>query len=216
MRLRRKPWIDIAIHEFDEFVFPKDYNFNKYEKGMWQKIFNNNLPITLELGIGKGRFLTELSKKNPKRNFIGIEKSQDILYQAAKKIQDEQIFNVKLMVYDINDLELIFAKGDINEIYLNFSDPWPKKRHAKRRLTHRKFLKKYKKILQPGGKIFFKTDNSDLFEFSLLEFQEEGFQIEKLSYDIYTDVFTDNIETEYEIKFSHLGAKIKACQVICP
>lgn len=213
MRLRRKPWVDEAIHEFDDFVYAKDRELGEEQKGYWREIFGKEAPLHVELGTGKGDFISQLAERHPEINFIGIEAQQDVLYSAAKKIAEKNLSNVKLLVFDINNIETIFAPGEVDRFYVNFCDPWPKARHAKRRLTHKNFLEKYRKLLQPGGQLFFKTDNRPLFDFSLEQFAEAGLKVEDISYDLHAENRPDNIETEYERKFSAFGEKINRCEV---
>lgn len=189
-----------------------------------KKIFNNPAPLHLELGMGKGKFITELSKLNPDINFIGIEKSATIVLKAIDRLAMEAklsnsdiltIFhNLRFMCIDIKNLDKIFASHSIDKIYLNFSDPWPKKRHEHRRLTHSVFLSKYEKILKPNSILEFKTDNLDLFNFSLDEIKNSNFSLLEFSYDLHNDskLNINNIMTEYEEKFSILGNKI--CKLI--
>ena len=213
MRLRRKPWVDEAIHEFDDFVYAKDRELGEEQKSHWREIFGKEAPLHVELGTGKGDFISQLAERHPEINFIGIEAQQDVLYSAAKKIAEKNLSNVKLLVFDINNIETIFAPGEVDRFYVNFCDPWPKARHAKRRLTHKNFLEKYRKLLQPGGQLFFKTDNRPLFDFSLEQFAEAGLKVEDISYDLHAENRPDNIETEYERKFSAFGEKINRCEV---
>ena len=214
MRLRRKPWVDEAIHEFDDFVFSKDAELGEEKQGQWRQIFGNDAPLYIELGTGKGDFISQLAQRHPEINFIGIEAQQDVLYSAAKKIAALNLPNVKLLVFDINKLETIFAADEVDRFYINFCDPWPKKRHAKRRLTHVGFLEKYRRLLKKPGELHFKTDNRPLFDFSLEQFAEAKLEIRDVSYDLHAENRPDNIMTEYERKFSGFGEKINRCEVI--
>lgn len=215
MRLRRKPWVDEAIHEFGAFVLSKDNPPSEKQKGNWcREIFGREAELCVELGTGKGGFLSQLAEHCPDKNFIGIELEQDVLYSAAKKVWEKELGNVRLLVFDIHDIEEIFAPGEIQCFYLNFCDPWPKARHAKRRLTHISFLEKYRRLLGNGGKLFFKTDNRPLFDFSLEQFKEAGLIIADISYDLHAEVRSNNIMTEYERKFSGVGEKINYCEVL--
>ena len=169
----------------------------------------SNLPCDLEIGCGKGSFILGLSKKNPNVNYYAMEKISDVLLLAAEKIKGEEIQNVKFIVGDATNLKEYFPSGSVNRIYLNFSDPWPKKGYAKRRLTHRRFLEIYKDILSKNGQIIFKTDNIDLFEFSLIEFEEMGFKLSEVTRDLHNSEYNENnIVTEYEANFSAKGFKI--------
>ncbi len=214
MRLRRKPWVDEAIHKFDDFVFSRDAVLGEEKKGKWNEIFGRIAPLYVELGMGKGDFIKGISEKYPEVNFIGIEAQQDVLYKAAEKISEAEITNTRLLVFDITNIENIFEENEIDRIYLNFSDPWPKKRHAKRRLTHRNYLEKYRKLLKQGGEIHFKTDNRALFDFSVEEFNYLNMKVLDLSYDLHAENRPDNIMTEYEKKFSAKGEKICYARVM--
>ena len=211
MRLRKKPWITEAILEFKDFVFTDSEQIKNMS---WDECFANKAPLQVELGIGKGTFITELAKRHPYINFIGIEAQQDVLYYAAKKVAAENLTNVKLLVFDINHIMEAFKNNSIQRFYINFCDPWPKPRHAKRRLTHKGFLEKYQQLLVENGEVFFKTDNRPLFDFALEQFTEANLKVEKLSFDLHNSDYLDNIKTEYETKFSNLGVKINRCEII--
>ena len=144
MRLRRKPWIDTAIHDFDDFVYSKDRQATEAERGRWKEIFGRSAPLYVELGTGKGGFISQIAAREPENSFLGIEVQQDVLYRAAQRVHEADLKNVRLLVFDIHALEDILAPGEVDGIYINFCDPWPKARHAKRRLTHRIFLEKYR------------------------------------------------------------------------
>lgn len=216
MRLRRKPWVDRAVHEFDSFVYPKDRPAGEGERGHWQEIFGRCAPLYVELGTGKGDFISQMADRARDKNFIGIELQQDILYQAARKVAAAELSNVRLLVFNISDVETLFVPGEVSGFYINFCDPWPKNRHAKRRLTDRAFLARYKRLLPPGGRLFFKTDNRPLFDFSLREFAAADLIVTDISYDLHAEERADNIKTEYEAKFSAFGEKIHRCEVIFP
>jgi len=175
-------------------------------KGTWQELFNNTNEIHLEIGTGKCKFIYENAKRYPHINFIGIERSQSILALGTKQIE-EDLPNLKLISYDASNINEIFDK-EISVIYLNFSDPWPKKRHAKRRLTHEEFLKKYDLIFKNNKTIIQKTDNRKLFEFSIISLSNYNYQIKDIKLDLQKEENSDNIMTEYEIKFSKLGQNI--------
>ena len=229
MRLRHKknaendvlshPFI-IATHNEAASTFDK-HNETPSEGVMHcnpEKIFGNKNPIQIELGMGKGKFIREMSKHNPNINFIGIERSATIVLKAIAHLGDTDILssypNLRFMCEDIANLENIFAKHSIDKIFLNFSDPWPKKRHESRRLTHHKFLSIYENILKPESLLEFKTDNLDLFNFSLEEIKNSNFKLLEFTYDLHNDskLNNGNIMTEYEEKFSKLGNKI--CKLI--
>ena len=179
---------------------PKKY------KGKWLDVFSNNNPIHLEIGTGKCKFIKEMALKYPNINFIGLEKSLSVLALGTKKIEDD-IPNLRLISYDALEIDELFDK-EIATIYLNFSDPWPKDRHAKRRLTHENFLKKYDKIFKDKKVIIQKTDNRNLFEFSLISLSNYGYLIKEINLDLQNSEINDNIMTEYEIKFTELGQNI--------
>ena len=189
---------------FDLVVLnPKDY------KGKWHTIFNNNNPIHLEIGMGKGKFLRQHAIEHPEINYIGIEKFDSVIVQAVDKIAPLNLPNIRLINVDALELLDIFSENELSKIYLNFSDPWPKNRHAKRRLTYKDYLEKYHVIL--NGTIEFKTDNRELFEYSLISFNQNKWSFEKVSLDLhYFDETSGEekphiITTEYEEKFMNKG-----------
>ena len=183
-------------------------NYENY-KGKWNKLFNNNNPIYIEIGMGKGEFILENALKYPNINFIGIEKFDSILARAIQKIENriEIPNNLILVRMDAKNIENAFSK-EIDKIYLNFSDPWPKKRHSERRLTSTTFLKKYDNIFKNNKEIEMKTDNVGLFEFSLVTLSENGYVFNKISLDLHNSNIENNIMTEYEKKFSEKNVKI--------
>jgi len=215
VRLRKKPWISEAIKEYTSFVYLEP---DASWPGNWRSIFNNgNTELHVELGTGKGLFIATIAAKYPHINFVGIEAQRDVLYYAAKKVDEQGLTNVRLVLLNINNLLEVFAENEVDCLYINFCDPWPKKRHAKRRLTHSLFLAKYKHVLKPQGKLFFKTDNEQLFEFSLNEFAANGLTVVNVTYDLHNSIYAeDNIPTEYELKFISRGMKIYRCEVIFP
>ncbi len=172
-------------------------------------IFGNDGRVNIEIGCGKGNFITENAKRYQNENFIAIEKISDVLVMCAEKIAAGELDNVRFLCADAKDLCEIFPEHSVDRIYLNFSDPWPKKGYTKRRLTYSAFLEIYKKILKPNGAIFLKTDNIGLFEFSLEQFELCGFTLKNKTYDLHNSEFAaDNIMTEYEKNFSEKGVKI--------
>lgn len=183
-------------------------------KGKWNGIFGNKNPIYLELGCGKGQFLTSQALANRGRNFIGIEGQDSVLLRALEKTDEKEIANIRFMHLFVKDIREIFEYGELTGIYLNFSDPWPKKRHAKRRLTHRAYLEGYKEVLAPGGCIEIKTDNDDLFAFTLEEIKETGFEIRELTRDLHaSESQAKRITTEYEDKFRMTGKNINYVRI---
>ena len=211
MRLRKKPWIENAIKELEnEYVYM--HNLEQF-KGKWQDVFPGKR-LCLEIGCGKGRFTIGMAELNPDKAFIGVETQHDIAYYPAKAAKDKQLDNVKIICANAENITDWFEPGEIKELYLNFSDPWPKARHTKRRLTHRNFLEKYKQLLGKGGHLRFKTDNRGLFDFSVEEFKEFGLEIIALSYDLHNSEYDNPVQTEYEQKFSALGTPINFCEVV--
>lgn len=175
-------------------------------KGKWQKLFNNDKPIHIEIGSGKGIFIHTLASLNPDINYIAIEKYDSILLRLKEKLDEKPLANIKLVIMDATTLNDVFAPKEVDKIYLNFSDPWPKKHHAKRRLTSPSFLKMYDDILKEDGIIVFKTDNRGLFEYSLESFNNYGYVMYDISLDLHNDErYPDNIKTEYEAKWEDKG-----------
>lgn len=181
----------------------------KYQ-GRWHEAFPADRPLYLEIGTGKGKFISELAVKNPENNYLGIEKFSSVLVRALEKRELlETADNLLFLRMDAEEITEIFGKNEIDGIYLNFSDPWPKDRHAKRRLTSRRFLERYAQILKPGGSVIFKTDNQELFDFSLNEAELAGWEILNCTRDLHhSGYMTDNIMTEYEEKFAGEGKPI--------
>ena len=176
-------------------------------KGKWKNVFGNDKPIHIEIGMGKGDFIIGMAKNNPNINFIGIEMYDSVIVKAVQKLEDEEIPNLRLIRMDANKIEDVFNK-EIDLIYLNFSDPWPKNRTAKRRLTHKNFLDKYENIFKDKKTIYQKTDNMHLFEFSIESLSEYGYKLRNISLDLANSDFTDNVMTEYEKKFTLAGDRI--------
>lgn len=173
-------------------------------KGNWKEVFQNDHPIHIEIGCGKGQFISQLAALNPEINYLAIEKYDSVLLRAAEKLEDQTLPNLRLILWDANRIEEIFAEQEISLIYINFSDPWPKSAHKKRRLTYKTFLKQYEVILESEGKICQKTDNRQLFAFSIESFNENGWLLSNITLDLHADeVF--NIQTEFEEKWSKLG-----------
>ena len=201
MRLRNVKGASEII-ENSPFII-KEY---KEYKGKYKTLFNNDNPIHIEIGMGKGDFIIGMAKKYPEINFIGIEKFDSVIVRAIEKI-NEEIPNLRLIRMDATEIEDVFEK-EIDTLYLNFSDPWPKNRHSDRRLTSLKFLKRYDNIFENQKNIIMKTDNRKLFEFSLIEFNNYNYKFELISLDLYNDDLKDNVQTEYERKFHNLGFPI--------
>lgn len=178
---------------------PKEY------KGKWNTLFGNDNPIYLEIGMGKGKFIIEHARRNPNINYIGIEKFEGVIIQAADKLKNEQLNNLHLVAADATFLTEMFDKKEVSKIFLNFSDPWPKSRHDKRRLTYKTFLNMYNEILD--GELEFKTDNRGLFEFSLISLNENNWKFLDLTFNLH-EREEDIVTTEYEDKFSQMGNPI--------
>ena len=182
-------------------------------KGCWSQLFRNHAPIEIEVGMGKGRFIMELAKNHPDINYIGIERYSSVLLRGLQKRAQLELNNIYFMCIDAKNMADYFAPGEVDKIYLNFSDPWPKDRHAKRRLTSTRFLERYNNILTPEGRVMFKTDNKDLFDFSLEQAEEAGWILENHTYDLHHSEYNEgNVMTEYEEKFSAKGNPI--CRLV--
>lgn len=177
-------------------------------KGHWHEVFGNDHPIHIEVGSGKGRFITGMAAQNPHINYIGIDIQLSVLSYALDKVLEADLPNVKLLLVDGSSLTNYFADGEVDLMYLNFSDPWPKKRHEKRRLTYKSFLDTYKQILPENGEIHFKTDNRGLFEYSLASFSQYGMLLKQVWLDLHASDYEGNVMTEYEEKFSNKGQVI--------
>ena len=204
MRMRKKKNLDARWERCARYLVesPEDM------KGKWKEIFGNGNEIHLEIGCGKGGFITGMAEKYPDVNFIAVEKVRDVMVMAMEKASAAELENVVFMDMDAEKIEDVFEKGEVSRIYLNFSDPWKKNKQAKRRLTHKRFLDRYKNVLPEGGYVWFKTDNRALFEFSLNSFAEENFKIRNISLDLHNSKFEDNVMTEYETRFSEMGMPI--------
>ena len=179
-------------------------------KGKWKEMFETPGELHIEVGMGKGRFLNEMARRNPHINYIGIEMYSSVLLRALQKMEAEPLPNLKFLCMDARILPEVFEKGEVDHIYLNFSDPWPKDRHAKRRLPSRQFLARFDQILKEDGRISFKTDNRDLFDFAVEELEPAGWKAEVITYDLHADeeLCKGNVMTEYEEKFSSKGNPI--------
>ena len=208
MRLRH-------IRGAEETIAESPYVIQEPElhKGSWNQVFGNDNPIQIEVGMGKGRFIMELAQQNPDINYIGIERYSSVLLRGLQKRAQLELNNIYFMCIDAKNMADYFAPGEVDKIYLNFSDPWPKDRHAKRRLTSTRFLERYDNILTPEGRVMFKTDNKDLFDFSLEQVEEAGWILENHTYDLHHSEYNEgNVMTEYEEKFSAKGNPI--CRLV--
>ena len=185
---------------------------NQY-KGHWAELFDDSKPIQIEIGMGKGKFLMELARLHPEIHYIGIEKYSSVLVRAVEKMEQDPLPNIHFIRMDAENIVDVFEKGEVDKIYLNFSDPWPKERHAKRRLTSAQFLARYAQILKEGGIIEFKTDNRPLFDFSVESVQEAGWVTDLCTYDLHHSEYLEgNVMTEYEEKFVAKGNPI--CKLV--
>lgn len=178
--------------------------------GKWYEIFGSKQPLHIEIGMGKGKFIHTMAKLHPEINYVGIEKYSSVLLRAVQKMEEEELPNLKFLRMDAEDITKVFGKGEVDKIYLNFSDPWPKDRHAKRRLPSREFLGRYDVILKKDGRLEFKTDNRQLFDFAVEELEPAGWCADVITYDLHADaaLMEGNVMTEYEEKFSSMGNPI--------
>ena len=210
MRLRNIPAAAPAVEASDLCI--KDAASHK---GHWNEIFGNDHPIRIEIGMGKGRFIMDLAARNPDINYLGMERYESVLYRGLQKLEENPLPNLRLLCEDAALLPDFFEKGELDRIYLNFSDPWPKDRHARRRLTSHEFLDRYDQFLAADGRLEFKTDNQDLFTFSLEEIEtSDRWHLNASTRDLHHDPSMNegNIMTEYEEKFSSKGNPI--CKLI--
>lgn len=211
MRLRNVPGSRETIADHKLCVLEENP-----QAGNWQKIFGNTNPIHIEVGMGKGQFITTLAQQNPNINYIGIEKYSSVLVRALEKTDamEHPPANIRFIRMDAENICTMFTKDEVDRIYLNFSDPWPKDRHAKRRLTSQEYLKRYDKILKKTGRVEFKTDNKDLFQFSLEQVEPARWHLDAFTWDLHhnEEMNKGNIMTEYEQKFSSMGNPI--CKMI--
>lgn len=209
MRLRNVPGAREVMIE-NKYVFTEPESM----KGAWKEVFGNDNPVYIEIGMGKGRFITTLASMNPDINYVGIEKYSSVLLRAVEKQNELQLANLRFIRMDAETICEVFGDEEVSGIYLNFSDPWPKDRHAKRRLTSRQFFDRYNQILAGSGRVEFKTDNRGLFDFSVEEAGEAGWKLDAVTYDLHNDkeLVEGNIMTEYEEKFSAAGNPI--CKLI--
>ncbi|MCR8645636.1 tRNA (guanosine(46)-N7)-methyltransferase TrmB [Paenibacillus sp. N1-5-1-14] len=219
MRLRGRKGIRENIEAQDDLVIldPAQY------KGKWHEVFGNSNPIYVELGMGKGRFVSEMSRLNPDVNFIGIDMYDELIRKSSDKARAAHttedgncdLSNIRLVLFNIESITDVFEDNEIQRIFLNFSDPWPKKKHARRRLTHENFVNNYAKILNDKGEIHFKTDSRSLFEFSLNSFSDLGLRMRNIALDLHVDgIHPDHVLTEYESKFIEQGVNIHRMEVM--
>lgn len=210
MRVRHKPWAKGKLKQHSEIVVASP----KYYSGEWHDVFNREAPLHVEIGTGKGQFILGMAKKHPDCNFIGIELNESVIVSALEKCLKAKVRNVRLINADARGLTEYFAENEVDEIYLNFCDPWPKHRHEKRRLTYPSFLAQYEYILKRHGVINLKTDNQGFFEYSLESFSRYGLILRNISLDLHASGMADNVMTEYEEKFSAKGQRIYRCEAV--
>lgn len=208
MRLRNIPRADSTLQAHKLVIKSPEA-----QRGCWRQVFGNQNPVYIEIGMGKGQFLLNMAKTYPEINFVGIERYSSVLLRAVERMDTEEyqgLTNIRFVCMDARELENVFAPGEVGRIYLNFSDPWPKARHARRRLTSTEFLARYEKVLASEGQVEFKTDNTPLFDFSLEQVKEAGWKLIAHTYDLHhnKEMNRGNIMTEYEEKFSSKGNPI--------
>ena len=204
MRVRKRKGAEEHLANHPQYVILEP----EAAKGKWHELFGNDNPIHIEVGSGKGAFITGMAQQNPDINYIGIDIQLSVLSYALDKVLASGAENVKLLRVDGSSLTNYFEDGEVDMMYLNFSDPWPKSRHEKRRLTYKTFLDTYKQILPENGEIHFKTDNRGLFEYSLASFSQYGMVLNKVWLDLHASDYEGNVMTEYERKFSEKGQVI--------
>ena len=213
-RVRKQPGTWEALMQYAPIVVLEP----EQHKGKWQDVFGNANPIQMEVGMGKGKFISTMARQHPEINFIGVEVIEEVLLDAVKRMKRAEGIpeNLRLVWINASLLEDLFLPGEVDRIFLNFSDPWPKTRHAKRRLTHKGFLDQYAAILKAEGQVHFKTDNQGLFEFSLNEFSACGWRLQNIQLDMYQKLPEGNVATEYETKFHNQGMPIYRLEAVKP
>lgn len=203
MRMRYKPWAEDYLKKEPNIV-----DIDGSHAGRISEWFDNDQPIYIEVGSGMGQFITTLAAKHPEINFISMEREKSVMIKVLDKVIEQGLTNIKLICNDAIELNDYFKDGEISRLYLNFSDPWPKKRHTKRRLTYQTYLALYKQVLKDDGEIHFKTDNRGLFAYSLESMSQFGMYFTKINLNLHEEDDEENIETEYERKFSDKGSRI--------
>ncbi|MDK3866050.1 tRNA (guanosine(46)-N7)-methyltransferase TrmB [Staphylococcus pseudintermedius] len=203
MRMRNKPWAESYLTEHNDIVDLEAVHAHQVSE--W---FERQQPIHIEVGSGMGKFITTLAQQNPHINYVTIERDKNVMIRVLDKVREHNLTNIKLLCNDAVILTDYFRQGEVDRIYLNFSDPWPKKRHAKRRLTYRSFLALYQQILREDGELHFKTDNRGLFAYSLESMSQFGMYFTKINLNLHQEDEGDNIPTEYEHKFAEKGSRI--------
>lgn len=203
MRMRYKPWAEDYLKKEPNIV-----DIDGSHAGRISEWFDNDQPIYIEVGSGRGQFITTLAAKHPEINFISMEREKSVMIKVLDKVIEQGLTNIKLICNDAIELNDYFKDGEVSKLYLNFSDPWPKKRHTKRRLTYQTYLALYKQVLKDDGEIHFKTDNRGLFAYSLESMSQFGMYFTKINLNLHEEDDEENIETEYERKFSDKGSRI--------
>ncbi|MDW4388638.1 tRNA (guanosine(46)-N7)-methyltransferase TrmB [Staphylococcus saprophyticus] len=203
MRMRYKPWAEDYLKKEPNIV-----DIDGSHAGRISEWFDNDQPIYIEVGSGRGQFITTLAAKHPEINFISMEREKSVMIKVLDKVIEQGLTNIKLICNDAIELNDYFKDGEVSRLYLNFSDPWPKKRHTKRRLTYQTYLALYKQVLKDDGEIHFKTDNRGLFAYSLESMSQFGMYFTKINLNLHEEDAEENIETEYERKFSDKGSRI--------
>lgn len=201
--MRNKPWAESYLTEHNDIVDVEAVHAHQVSE--W---FERQQPIHIEVGSGMGKFITTLAQQNPHINYVAIERDKNVMIRVLDKVREHNLTNIKLLCNDAVILTDYFRQGEVDRIYLNFSDPWPKKRHAKRRLTYRSFLALYQQILREDGELHFKTDNRGLFAYSLESMSQFGMYFTKINLNLHQEDEGDNIPTEYEHKFAEKGSRI--------
>lgn len=200
MRMRNKPWAMEYLSSNSDIV-----DTEMAYAGKIDEFFETKQPVHIEVGTGMGTFITELAKRNPDINYAGIELDKNVMIRVLEKVREMELENIRLLLLDANRIKEYFNENEVDRVYLNFSDPWPKKRHEKRRLTFKSFLEQYKAILKKDGELHFKTDNRGLFEYSLVSLNQFGMNFHEVILNLHENEPEDNIRTEYEEKFSARG-----------
>lgn len=204
MRLRRKAWARPELEKDPKVIYnPTDF------RGKWNEVFGSAHPIHLELGCGRGQFISQCAEVNADINYVAIDLYDEVLVKALRKINEKELNNVRIIPMNIGKLGEVFEENEIDKVYINFCNPWPSRRHHQKRLTHPQFLKVYKKLMKNRAEVWFKTDDDELFKDSLKYFESEGYLEKYKTFDLHQSSFTENIMTEYEEKFSSQGIKIK-------
>lgn len=212
MRLRHKPWAADKLRAYPQYVISQPEAF----KGKWQTRYPKSQRLHIEVGSGKGQFIVKMAQQNPNINYLAIELQTSVAVSILDLQIEAQLPNLQILNAHGGDLSNFFSPGEVDRVYLNFSDPWPKNKHAKRRLTAPRFLSQYKEIMTPEGEIHFKTDNQGLFEYSLASLSQFGYRFNQVWLDLHHSDFTGNVQTEYEEKFSNKGQPIYRLEAYWP